>query len=75
MENGYEEFEAGMIAKFREKLKALEGQRLLRLEEMEDAVERLKQEMSAELMEGLLNLKKTVKAKATPSPAQGVESP
>ena len=64
-----------MIAKFREKLKALEGQRLLRLEEMEDAVEIVKQEMSAELMEGLLNLKKTVNAKATPSPAQGVESP
>ena len=66
MENGYEEFETGMIAKFKEKLKTLGGQRLLRLEEMEDAVEIVKQEMSAELMEGLLNLKKTVKAKATP---------
>ena len=74
MENGYEEFEAGMIAKFKEKLKTLEGQRLLRLEEMEDAVEIVKQEMSTELMEGLLNLKKTVKAKATPSPARSVES-
>ena len=66
MENGYEEFETRMVAKFKEKLKALEGQRLLRLEEMEDAVEAVKQEMSTELMEGLLNLKKTVKAKATP---------
>ena len=66
MENGYEEFETRMITRFKEKLKALESQRLLRLEEMEDAVEVVKQEMSAELMEGLLNLKKTVKVKASP---------
>ena len=66
MENGFEEFEARMVVKFKAKLKELESQRLLRLEEMEDAVEAVKQEMSAELMEGLLNLKKTVKAKATP---------
>lgn len=63
MENGYEKFEAEMVEKFRMKLKGLGGQRLLRLEEMEDAVEVVKQEMSGELMEGLLNLKKTAKAK------------
>ena len=66
MENGYEAFEARMVTKLKEKLRELGEQRLLRLEEMEDAVEVVKQEMSAELMEGLLNLKKTVKAKATP---------
>ena len=57
--------ESRMLLKFREKLKALGSQRLLRLEEMEDAVETVKQEMSAELMEGLLNLKKTAKPKAS----------
>jgi hypothetical protein len=65
MENEYEVFESRMLLKFREKLKALGSQRLLRLEEMEDAVETVKQEMSAELMEGLLNLKKTAKPKAS----------
>lgn len=74
MESGHEEFESRMVAKFKEKLKVLEGQRLLRLEEMENAVEAVKQEMSAELMEGLLNLKKTVKSKATPSPVRNVGS-
>jgi hypothetical protein len=66
MENQYDAFESQMILKFREKLKALGSQRLLRLEEMEDAVQTLKQEMSAELMEGLLNLKKTTNSKASP---------
>ena len=61
--NDVEKFEAEMVEKFRMKLKGLGGQRLLRLEEMEDAVEVVKQEMSGEMMEGLLNLKKTVKAK------------
>ena len=65
MENEYKVFESRMLLKFREKLKALGSQRLLRLEEMEDAVETVKQEMSAELMEGLLNLKKTAKPKAS----------
>ena len=66
MENGYEAFEARMETKLKGKLRELGEQRLLRLEEMEDAVEVVKREMSVELMEGLLNLKKTVKAKATP---------
>ena len=63
MENEYELFETQMVEKFRKKLKGLGGQRLLRLEEMEDAVEVVKQQMSGELMEGLLNLKKTENAK------------
>lgn len=67
MEDGFEVFEERMVKTFREKLKALGGQRLLRLEEMEDAVEGVKQELSGELMEGLLHLKKTAKAKTTRS--------
>ena len=70
MENGYEAFEARMVAQFKAKLAELGSRRLLRLEEMEDAVEVVKQELSAELMEGLLDLKKTANSKLTRSPAR-----
>lgn len=63
MDNGLEDFKARMRAKFEEKLEKLSGQRLIRLEELENAVEEVEREMSCDLLEGLLNLKKTAKSK------------
>ena len=70
MEEDLEKFKTKMRARFELKLQELGNRRLLRLEEMEDAVEKVEREMSQELLEGLIDLKKTVKAKTIPSPVR-----